>query len=68
MRTSLASALLKSFKYLMWWLGLFFFRRVLEAAMGTYFGVALGEKVPAGGLFEAICDDENERKADLWVW
>lgn len=45
---------------------MFFFRRVLEAAMGTYLGVALGEKVPAGGLFEAICDDEDERKVDLW--
>jgi hypothetical protein len=35
--------------------------------MGTYLGVALGEKVPAGGLFEAIGDDEDERKAGLWV-
>ena len=34
--------------------------------MGTYLGVALGEKVPAGGLFEAICDDGGERKVDLW--
>jgi hypothetical protein len=46
MRTSLASALLKSFKYL---------------------GVALGEKVALGGLFEAIGEDENEWKATLLV-
>ena len=46
----------------------FFFRRIREAAMVTYLGVALGEKVaPDGGLFEAICDDENERKATLFV-
>ena len=33
--------------------------------MGTYFGVALGEKVPAGGLFEAIYDDVDKRKVYL---
>ena len=31
----------------------------------TYLGVALGEKVAPGGLFEAICEDENKRKVTL---
>jgi hypothetical protein len=35
--------------------------------MGTYLGVALGEKVPPGGLFEAIGDDEDGKKVYLWV-
>ena len=38
---------------------------MLKATMGTYLGVALGEKVAPGGLFEAIGEDENERKAAL---
>ena len=34
--------------------------------MGTYLGVALGEKAALGGLFEAIIEDKNERKGTLW--
>ena len=35
--------------------------------MGTYFGVALGEKVAPGCLFEAIFEDENERESDFVI-
>ena len=49
----------------------FFFADCQKQRWGTYLGVALGEKVAPGGLFEAICDDEDERKANLfgeWRW